>query len=88
VKLRYTRPALADLGAILDYIDAQSPRGAGRVMARIERVIDLLLVHPNLGRRTSNPLLRRIGVSPYPLSDFLSTDGKRDYRSRHTSCGS
>ena len=43
VKLRYTLPALADLGAILDYIAAHSPQGARRVQARIQALIDLLL---------------------------------------------
>jgi toxin ParE1/3/4 len=42
VKLRVTRPALADLGAILDYIAAHSPPGARRVQARIRAVTDLL----------------------------------------------
>jgi plasmid stabilization system protein ParE len=29
VRLRYTRPALADLGAILDYIAGHSPKAPG-----------------------------------------------------------
>jgi hypothetical protein len=36
VRLCYTVPALADLNAILDYIDAHSPQGARRVQARIQ----------------------------------------------------
>jgi hypothetical protein len=34
VKLRYTVPALADLGAILDYIAGNLPQGARRVQVR------------------------------------------------------
>jgi toxin ParE1/3/4 len=63
--LRYTRPAL-DLRSILDYIAAQSPHGARRVHARIKTVIDLLLLHPNLGRRTSHPTIRPLAATPYP----------------------
>jgi plasmid stabilization system protein ParE len=40
VKLRYTRPALADLSAILDYIAAHSPQGARQVQARIHSGTD------------------------------------------------
>jgi toxin ParE1/3/4 len=52
VKLRYTLPALADLSSILDYIASYSPQGAKRVQARIQAIIDLLLVHPDIGVRT------------------------------------
>jgi plasmid stabilization system protein ParE len=46
VKLRYTPPALADLDAILEYLDGKSPRGAAKVKSRIQTVINLLLQHP------------------------------------------
>ena len=54
--LRYTLPALADLSAILDYIAAHSPQGARRVHARIQAVIDLLLLIPlSATARTTQP---------------------------------
>jgi plasmid stabilization system protein ParE len=65
VKLRYTLPALADLSAILDYIAAHSPQGAKRVQARIQSLIDLLLLYPHIGTRTDNPVIRRLATSPY-----------------------
>ena len=49
MKLRYTAPALADLEAILDYIAAVSPQGAKRIQKRIQDVISLVLVHPEIG---------------------------------------
>ena len=70
LKLRYTRPALADLRSILDYIAAQSPDGVRRVHARIKTIIDLLLLHPYLGRRTSDPTIRRLAATPYPYLIF------------------
>lgn len=70
LRLRYTLPALADLEAILDYIAAHSPRGARRVQARIKTVADLLTLHPQIGRRTSDPTIRRLTVSPYPYLIF------------------
>jgi toxin ParE1/3/4 len=70
VKLRYTRPALADLSAILDYIAVQSPQGARRVQARIQTIIDLLLLHPHIGTHTDDPVIRRLTTSPYPYMVF------------------
>jgi plasmid stabilization system protein ParE len=70
VKLRYTLPALADLSAILDYIAAHSPQGARYVQARIQAITDLLLLHPLVGRRTSDPSIRRMPTTPYPYLIF------------------
>ena len=69
LKLRYTRPALSDLRNILDYVAAQSPQAA-TCSARIKTIIDLLLLHPYLGRRTSDPTIRRLAVTPYPYLIF------------------
>jgi toxin ParE1/3/4 len=70
VRLRYTLPALADLSAILDYIAAHSPRGARQVQARIKVLTDLLLLHPHIGRRTSDRAIRRMPMTPYPYLPF------------------
>ena len=75
VRLRYTQPALADLGAILDYIAAHSPQGARRVQARIQALTDLLLRHPHIGRRTDDPAIRRLTTTPYPYLVFYEADG-------------
>lgn len=74
VRLRYTLAALADLNAILDYIVAQSPQGARRVQARIQAVIDLLLLYPNIGRRTNDPAIRRMTTTPYPYVVFYEAN--------------
>ena len=70
MKLRYTRPALADLESILDYIAAHSPQGARRVQGHLQAVIDLLLVHPRIGRRTDDPLTRRMTAARHPYLVF------------------
>lgn len=70
MKLRYTLPALVDLSAVLDYIAANSPRGARRVQARIQAIIDLLLMHPHIGTRTDDPAIRRLTTTPYPYLVF------------------
>ncbi|MGH7054127.1 MAG: type II toxin-antitoxin system RelE/ParE family toxin [Stellaceae bacterium] len=66
MRLRYTRPALADLSAILDDIAAHSPQGVRRVQARLKALTDLLLQHPRIGRRTNDPAIRRMTTTPYP----------------------
>ena len=70
MKLRYTRPALADLDEVLGYIVARSPQGASRVQARIKTVIDLLLMHPRIGTPTEDPRIRRMTTTPYPYLVF------------------
>ena len=70
VKLRYTLPALADLSSILDYVAAHSPQGARRIQARIQAIIDLLLIHPHIGTRTDDPVIRRLTTPPYPYLVF------------------
>ena len=77
MRLRYTVPALADLGAILDYVVAHSPQGARRVQTRIQAVIDLLLVYPYVGVRTDDPTIRRLTALPYPYVIFYeATDAE------------
>ena len=70
MRLRYTLPALAELDAILEYIEARSPQGARRVQSRIKVLVDLLLLHPHIGVRTDDPTIRRLTVPPYPYLVF------------------
>lgn len=70
MRLLYTEPALSDLSSILDYIAAHSPQSAQHVQARIQSIIDLLLQYPHVGRRTSDPAIRRMIAVPYPYLIF------------------
>ena len=70
MKLGYTLPALADLRSILDYITAHSLRGARRVQARIQAIIELPLLYPHIGTRTDDPSIRRLVTPPYPYLIF------------------
>jgi plasmid stabilization system protein ParE len=75
VKLCYTRPALADLEAVLDYVATHSPQGARRIQARIQAVLNAILLHPRIGVRTDDPTIRRINASPYPYLIFYEISG-------------
>lgn len=65
MKVRYTLPELADLDAVLDYIETRSPRGARRVRVRLEALIELLADRPLRGARTDDPTIRRLTTPPY-----------------------
>jgi plasmid stabilization system protein ParE len=52
---------------ILDYIEAQSPRGAENVKRRLQAMVDLLAHHPYAGRAMNKGNLRRVVANPYPL---------------------
>lgn len=68
--IRYTRRALAQLAAVLAYIDERSPSGAQNIKARLKAVIDLAAEHPRIGRLTDRPGIRRVVVTPYPYFIF------------------
>jgi toxin ParE1/3/4 len=53
----------------------QSHPGAKRVQKRIQGVIDLLLIHPNIGIRTDDPVIRRLTTPPYPFLVFYEVTG-------------
>jgi len=55
---------------ILDYVASHSTQGAARVQARIQAVIDLLVIHPDIGVRTDDPSIRRLTTLPYPYLVF------------------
>ncbi|MBI5013161.1 MAG: type II toxin-antitoxin system RelE/ParE family toxin [Methylocystis sp.] len=74
MRLRYTTRAVAQIDTALGYVAARSPQGARSLRVRIETVTELLQGHPLAGRETSNPLVRRIVVTPYPyLIDYRLT---------------
>lgn len=70
MKLRYTLRAAAERDEVLSYIAERSPRGARRVQARIQAIINLLLQHPDAGQLTSKGHLRRVVAAPYPYLVF------------------
>jgi toxin ParE1/3/4 len=70
LKVRYTPDAIADLREVLAYIEKQSSQGARKVQARIQRLINLTLDHPQMGARTSSKRLRRLVARPYPYLIF------------------
>jgi toxin ParE1/3/4 len=50
LRIHWTRPALADLKAIGDFIARDNPVAAKRLVVSIVASVDALRDHPNLGR--------------------------------------
>lgn len=84
MRLRFTRPALADLDAVLDHIATHSPEGAQRVQPRIKAIIELVRAHLGIRRRTDDPAH---GDGALSLSDLLRGDRRRDHRPRGAAHG-
>jgi plasmid stabilization system protein ParE len=68
--IRYTPESRAELSRVLEQIRRASPSGSRNVARRIRQVIELLKAHPNAGRRTDEPSIRRIIANPYPYLIF------------------
>ncbi|WP_411903185.1 type II toxin-antitoxin system RelE/ParE family toxin [Methylorubrum thiocyanatum] len=75
MRIRFTRPALADLKTLTEYIADRSPRGAQRVRQRIKASLERLGDHPSLGRQTDDPTIRRLTTAPYPYLIFYEATG-------------
>ena len=75
MKLRYTKPALADLAEILAFTASKSATRAGKIYARLHTVIELLTSFPHLGKQTANPTIRRLTVTPYAYMIFYEPTG-------------
>jgi len=74
------------MASILDYIDAESPKGAENVKRRLQAMVDLLARHPRAGRATNKGNLRRVVANPYPYVIFYRPDATEIviYGVRHT----
>ncbi len=70
MRLRYTRPAAADVVAILDRLAAQSQQGARRVRDRLRDIEQILAQFPKAGQPTRLSWLRRFALRPYPYIAF------------------
>ena len=76
MKTRWTRPALADLEAIGDFVARDNPRAAERPVARIVAAIETLRDHPHLGRPGRVAGTRGLAVAETPyLVPYRVADG-------------
>ena len=66
MRIRWTRPALADLEAIGDFIAQDNTAAAKRLAAGLVASVDALRDHPNLGRPGRLTGTRELVVSGTP----------------------
>jgi toxin ParE1/3/4 len=66
LRIRWTRPALADLKAIGDFIARDNPATARRIVVGLVASVDALRDHPNLGRPGRLTGTRELVVSGTP----------------------
>jgi toxin ParE1/3/4 len=69
VRLHFTSRAADELEEVIEYIRERSPQGAKNVRARIRKLTQHVLEHPQSGSLTSSGL-RRIATTPYPYLIF------------------
>ena len=62
MRVRFTRPAQADLQRIHAYIAKDNPEAASRVVARLIEQARALADHPQQGRKTDEPDVHAIVV--------------------------
>ena len=79
--VEFGRRATTQLAAIFSYIAREDPGAAGRVVARIEKVADLLDDFPEAGQPASRqPRLRWIAVPRTPYLIFYTILRDRSVR--------
>jgi toxin ParE1/3/4 len=67
VKVRWTRLAIADLDSVYEYIAADDPAAARRIIERIETAVAVLSRHPSAGRAGRIRGTRELVVSGTPF---------------------
>ena len=76
MRTRWTRPALADLEAIGDFVARDNPKAADRTVRRIVEAVEGLKDHPHLGRtgRVTGTRELVIAETPY-IVPYRVADG-------------
>jgi plasmid stabilization system protein ParE len=75
VSVAYSHSALADLAAILAYVDARSPAGRRSVMRSIRDAVKLIGEYPRRGRFVDEPNVRVVQAGRYPYLIYWTTEG-------------
>lgn len=78
MKVRFTKPALAELDSIFAYIHQHNPIAAGQVVTRVREITSQLGRFPNMGQRKYKPGVRMITVRRYPYLIFYTVDNEND----------
>lgn len=72
--VRFTPQAVANLREIMDFVEAESPRVAARVLSAIEGAADVLATFPEAGRRQDAEGIRKLVLRRYPYLVYYAVD--------------
>ena len=70
MKVRFTLPALGDVEAIIEHVAQRSPSAADRIANRLSAIVELIGAQPESGKRTGDPAIRQMNLTPYPYIVF------------------
>jgi toxin ParE1/3/4 len=79
MKLRWTQEAAADLERIADYLLAQTPERAARLVRALYDAPSSLLTFPNRGRPGKKEGTRELVMSPLPYIVIYTVRGNEVY---------
>jgi addiction module RelE/StbE family toxin len=87
MRVRFTRPAQADLQAIYDYVSHDDPRSASHLIAQLIGRARYLGENPHEGRETDEPKTRVVVVPKLRYFIFYSIENDEVHIThiRHTS---
>ena len=78
MKVKFTKPALAELDALFAYIHQHNPVAAGQVVARVREITSQLGRFPDMGHPKYKPGVRMITVRRYPYLIFYTVENDGD----------
>lgn len=76
MKLRFRQSALADVGALHDFIAKDNPRAAKRTVQRVQTSMDRLKQFPRIGRQGAVAGTRELVVSGLPYIVIYEVTGE------------
>ena len=76
MRIRWTRPALSNLDAAVEYIASDSPANAKKVAQKIWDSVQLLAEQPRIGRPGQVPGTRELVITGLPfVVPYVEQDG-------------
>jgi plasmid stabilization system protein ParE len=76
MKVRFSPRAKRDLADIAGYIRSHRPSAGPRVRDTILASLEILRLHPEVGRRQNRPNVRKLVVNRYPYIIYYTPDSE------------
>jgi toxin ParE1/3/4 len=76
MRVYLTRAATRQVDAILVHLNSENPAAARKFVNRMEEIRQLLLSHPDIGRKIPRRRLRRFPLHPFPYLIYYEMRGQ------------